>query len=286
MAIEMPAWDLVDPFNGRAVLESKILRTPLSPDIAFSEDPLRMLRAARFLSGYSLTSEMLLEESISKMAERIHIVSRERINDEMSKLLTLSAPSSGIALLQRTNLGNYLLFSDVDFHDVSLEALDLVEPSLSQRWASIFWSLNKQGSQAREILSELRAPKDLSSKVAQIINAGHVVAQTTTTEPSAIRHLLYKTNPHTLGAVALLEAHGVSANLNLREAIRRIHEVEGEGKFEIPLNGFEVTDLIGSKGPIVGEMLARLMDHRLDVGPISKDLATDLVLKWHRNPAQ
>ena len=62
--------------------------------------------------------------------------------------------------------------------------------------------------------------------------------------------------------------------------------VEGEGKFEIPLNGFEVTDLIGSKGPIVGEMLARLMDHRLDVGPISKDLATDLVLKWHRNPAQ
>ena len=63
------------------------------------------------------------------MAES-HIVSRERINDEMSKLLTLSAPSSGIALLQRTNLGNYLLFSDVDFRDVSLEALDLVERRL------------------------------------------------------------------------------------------------------------------------------------------------------------
>ena len=73
MAIEMPAWDLVDPFNGQADLENKILRTPLSPDIAFSEDPLRMLRAARFLSGYSLTSEMLLEESISKMLSLIHI---------------------------------------------------------------------------------------------------------------------------------------------------------------------------------------------------------------------
>ena len=286
MAIEMPAWDLVDPFNGRADLENKILRTPLSPDIAFSEDPLRMLRAARFLSGYSLTSEILLEESISKMAERIHIVSRERVNDEMSKLLTVSVPSPGIALLQRTKLGNYLFSSDVDFDDVSLKALDLVEPSLSQRWASIFWSLNKQGSQAQEVLNELRASKDLSSKVAQIINAGHVIAQTTTTEPSAIRHLLHTTSPNTLHGISLLEAHGVSANLNLREAIRGIQEAEGEGKFEIPLNGFEVTDLIGSKGPIVGEMLARLMDHRLEVGPISKDLAIALVLKWHRNPTQ
>ena len=72
MAIEMPAWDLIDPFNGRADPKQNLANT-LSPDVRFC-DPLRMLPAARFLSGYSLTSEMLLESG-GKMAERIHIVS-------------------------------------------------------------------------------------------------------------------------------------------------------------------------------------------------------------------
>ena len=54
MAIEMPTWDLVDPFNGRGDLARRVLRTPLGPETAFSEDPLRMLRAARFVARYSL----------------------------------------------------------------------------------------------------------------------------------------------------------------------------------------------------------------------------------------
>ncbi len=96
MAIELPDWRLVDPYDGKSDLTNRVLRTPLAPEIAFSDDPLRMLRAARFLSNYQLTLSDGVEDAMNVMAERLDIVSRDRVNDEFSKLLAIEHPTSWV----------------------------------------------------------------------------------------------------------------------------------------------------------------------------------------------
>jgi poly(A) polymerase len=88
--------ELVDPFGGAADLAAKRLRTPLEAEVSFSDDPLRMLRAARFIAGYGLMPEPELVAAIEEMRHRLEIVSAERIRDELDKLLTLPWPGAGL----------------------------------------------------------------------------------------------------------------------------------------------------------------------------------------------
>ena len=83
---------LLDPFNGIQDLENKIIRTPLSPDITYSDDPLRMMRAIRFASQLGFTIEENSFKAISKNKERISIVSKERISDELNKIILSPKP--------------------------------------------------------------------------------------------------------------------------------------------------------------------------------------------------
>ena len=98
MALELTTAtpSLVDPFGGATDLVTRTLRTPLSPEESFSDDPLRMLRAARFLSGYGLQPVPELVAAVRDMAPRLAIVSAERIRDEFDKLLTLDHPAAGL----------------------------------------------------------------------------------------------------------------------------------------------------------------------------------------------
>lgn len=95
---------LVDPFDGLADLEAKIIRTPLDPDVTFSDDPLRMMRAIRFAT--QLEFEILPEtfEGIKRNAERIEIITKERINDELAKIMKSEHPSIGFLLLDESGL--------------------------------------------------------------------------------------------------------------------------------------------------------------------------------------
>lgn len=101
--------NLLDPFEGLKDLENKIIRTPLDPDITYSDDPLRMMRAVRFATQLSFTIESASLEAISKNRERINIITKERIVVELNKILESDVPSTGFLLLEKTGLLEYLL---------------------------------------------------------------------------------------------------------------------------------------------------------------------------------
>jgi len=100
---------LVDPFEGIQDLENKIIRTPLDPDITYSDDPLRMMRAIRFATQLGFEIEQNSLESITKNKDRIEIISGERIVDELHKILATPIPSTGFILLYQTGLLDLIL---------------------------------------------------------------------------------------------------------------------------------------------------------------------------------
>ena len=123
--------ELLDPFNGIRDLEDKIIRTPLDPDITYKDDPLRMMRAIRFAAQLNFTIERESLNAISRNSERIKIISKERIVDELHKILASDIPSQGFSLLHKTGLLPYILPELI-----ALEGIDEIE---GQRHKDNFW---------------------------------------------------------------------------------------------------------------------------------------------------
>ncbi len=111
MALELTGTtpNLVDPFGGAADLVTRTLRTPLSPEVSFSDDPLRMLRAARFIARYQLQPVAELTAAVTGMHARLEIVSAERIRDELDKLIVVDHPSAGLWFVIDTGLADDFL---------------------------------------------------------------------------------------------------------------------------------------------------------------------------------
>ncbi|MGP1990711.1 CCA tRNA nucleotidyltransferase [Zobellia laminariae] len=122
---------LLDPFDGVSDLENKIIRTPLEPGITYSDDPLRMMRAIRFATQLNFTIEEASLQAITDNKDRIRIISKERIVDELNKILESSVPSLGFALLNKTGLLPYIL--------PELVALQGIEEIEGQRHKDNFW---------------------------------------------------------------------------------------------------------------------------------------------------
>ncbi|MFD2516803.1 CCA tRNA nucleotidyltransferase [Salinimicrobium flavum] len=123
--------DLLDPFNGLQDLNAGVIRTPLDPDITYSDDPLRMLRAIRFASQLGFRIEKDSLRAISRNKNRIKIISRERIVDELHKILLSKKPSEGFALLHKTGLLKLIL--------PELTALEGIDEIEGQRHKDNFW---------------------------------------------------------------------------------------------------------------------------------------------------
>lgn len=101
--------NLLDPFNGIQDLENKIIRTPLNPDITYSDDPLRMMRAIRFATQLNFTIEQSSLDAITRNSERIKIITNERIVVELNKILESKTPSIGFLLLEQTGILQFIL---------------------------------------------------------------------------------------------------------------------------------------------------------------------------------
>lgn len=109
LALRLPSMQLVDSGTGIEDLQARILRTPIAPEISFSDDPLRMLRAARFMSQLDFDLEKNTARAAEDMASRLKVISAERIRDEFSKLLLLDNPVPGLKMLTDSGLADHFI---------------------------------------------------------------------------------------------------------------------------------------------------------------------------------
>src|SRR5206468_3037605 len=109
MAVRVPDREFLDPFGGVRHLAAKRLDTPLDPSLSFGDDPLRMLRAARFVAAFELEPAPRVVEAMRQMGDRLDIVSAERTRDELSRLLLAPKPSLGLQLVVATGLAERFL---------------------------------------------------------------------------------------------------------------------------------------------------------------------------------
>lgn len=152
--------ELIDPFNGISDLKNKTIRTPLDPDVTYSDDPLRMMRAVRFAAQLNFEIEENSFQSIVKNAERILIVSKERVMDEFQKIMQTEKPSIGLKLLDDAGLMKHILpelvalkgieeiegqtHKDNFYH--TLEVVDNIAPHTENiwlRWAALLHDIGK-----------------------------------------------------------------------------------------------------------------------------------------------
>ena len=152
--------DLIDPFDGLQALESKTIKTPLNPDITFSDDPLRMMRGIRFASQLNFEIEEESLQAIERNKERIKIISGERIVDELNKILMTEKPSVGFLLLHKTGLLHIILPELTDLQGVdesegqthkdnfyhTLEVVDNIAQNTDDvwlRWSALLHDIGK-----------------------------------------------------------------------------------------------------------------------------------------------
>ena len=152
--------DLLDPFHGMEDLKNKCIKTPLNPDVTYSDDPLRMMRAIRFATQLHFKIEEISLNAIHKNAKRLEIITRERIVDELNKIMSSPVPSVGFLLLEQTGLLSQILPELIDLKGVeeiegqkhkdnfyhTLEVVDNISEHTQDvwlRWAALLHDIGK-----------------------------------------------------------------------------------------------------------------------------------------------
>ena len=277
MAVELPDGGLVDPFDGVSDLGVGRLRTPLDPEETFSDDPLRMLRAARFLAQFDLTADTKLVAAMAAMADRLSIVADERIRDELDRLLALPDPGPGFELLFNTGLGERVL-GPVGDGNAALAVLRKVGDDPVVRLAALLADIGTP-SDVRSALSERRATTAVSRAVFAVLTAARRAVEHPPQAPAELRRWVVDADPHVPQAMMVATALGAVGTLTADVAA--LIEAEPDLLGPPVLDGEQIMELLGlDPGPDVGAAVEELRRHRLDSGPLTPEEARAHLVKW------
>jgi len=292
IAVDLHSGEIVDPHGGRVDLERAVLRTPLDPTISFSEDPLRMLRAARFHAGYGLTVDPPLAAAITALVDRMGIVSVERIRDELQKLILLDQPGPGLYLLANTGLLARVLpkLGALDARSAASrgERTAAVPADAAMRWAALLGPHGVTHSDLRE----LKFSGALARDVVWLVSATewvHAPGSRSYDAPSLRRAVALVPAGRDLTElydwVGSLRAESGQPTDDLvahRGALAELLAVEPDLGDPAPLLGGEtVCAVLGiDPGPEVGVAMKWLRELRLEEGPLAADEAKRRLTAW------
>ena len=276
MAVNLADNSLVDPYGGERDLKNRCLRTPQEPGVTFSEDPLRMLRAARFVAKLGMLPESVMVAAIREQRDRLQIVSGERIHQEVLKLLALPDPRPGLALLHETGLASLVFGRGLDQGAVGISN-DLQDEPLGR-----LALLHIKDDTGRALALLMRRWHSARSDELAVVGARDAAWEAINDPPAdtpRLRRWLIRRGPHVDLGLRIAQTQQDVEGLRHRVEELRIAEPDlGE-----PVMGGQaiMTALGVSPGPLIGEAQRYLMEVRVSDGPMPPRVAQQMLLRWH-----